>query len=731
MLEKEWQSLWKDKKLTLSIVVMFIMPVLYAGILLWAFWDPYGHLQNLPVAIVNEDEGAEFEGETLHLGDELINNLLDNGTFEFKEVSAKEADKMLADRDVYIVIDVPKEFSGNATTLLDENPKRLELNYRSDESANFLSSTIGKNAIDQIKGEVSKEIAKTYADQLFGAISTLSDGFVEAADGAIKINDGVVELQNGTVELKDYLYTLASSSVKLNDGTQKLVDGIEKASSGSTDLAAGMQTLNNKAPALSQGASDVASGAASLQSGITTYTDGVQQVQVNQQTMASGQASLHQGISNYVGNIGSLQTGSTAVKQGANGLIAQVEGLSSQLEAAMESMTDEQRVAVKQSLTVIQSTASQVAVGAQSVSEGASQLQEAGDQLVASSEQLANGQQSLQSGLTDLTANNVSLTAGANDLASGAEQLALGVGEYTAGVVQATIGADTLNNGLAALNSGAAELSNGTGKLVTSSNDLAEGAGKLAIGTVELHDGTNELATSLQEAGEESKINTSDANSEMVGEPIQVNKMIDGEVGNYGSAFAPYFISLGLFVGALLLTNVYPFVQPAVHPTGVVSWFVSKSAVLVIVGIFQVAIISSVLLNWLGLEVQSLGLFLLITAVTSFCFLAIVQMFTVIAGDVGRFISLVFLILQLASSAGTFPIELVPEMLQKIHPFMPMTYSVEAYRSVITTTNTDIITTNLINLGTIGVVCVTISFAIFALLYKRRYSKKVEIEETV
>lgn len=728
MLKSEFQSLWKDKKLTLSIVVMFIMPVLYAGMLLWAFWDPYGHLENLPVAIVNEDEGAEFEGETLHLGDELINNLLDNGTFHFIEVSSDEANKMLENRDVYIVIDVPKEFSAHATTLLDENPKKLELNYRSDESANFLSSTIGENAVEKIKSEVSKEIATTYADQLFGAISTLSDGFADAADGAVKINDGVVELKDGTVELKDYLYTLASSSVKLNDGTQKLVDGIAKATNGSNDLKAGMQTLNEKAPALSQGAEDVAAGAASLQSGIINYTDSVEKVQLNQQSITNGQASLQQGITDYVNNIGSLQLGSQSVQQGSASIANEVDQLSSQLQSAMGTMTDEQRAAVEQSLAKIKATSTQVASGAQSVSNGANELQQAGNQLVASSEQLTNGQKSLQEGLNSLVANNGSLTTGIQDLTGGAQQLASGVKDYTAGVAQAATGVNTLNNGLVALNSGASELSTGTNKLVSSSNDLAEGADKLADGTTELQDGTSELANSLQDAGEESKLNTSESNSEMVAEPIQLNKEIQGEISNYGSGFAPYFLSLGLFVGALLLTNVYPFVEPAVRPTSIVNWFMSKSAVPVIVGIFQVGIISFVVLKWLGLEVEHVGVFLLITAVTSFCFLAIVQMFTVVAGDVGRFFALIFLILQLASSAGTFPIELVPKTLQTFHTFMPMSYSVEAYRSVITSMNMDIITKDLIILGSVGVVSVAITFAFFALLFKRRYSKPIEKE---
>ncbi len=75
MLKKEWLSIWKDKKLTLSIIVMFFMPLLYAGMLLYAFWDPYDRLDQLPVAIVNDDQGAVLDGESLQLGEDLMEEL--------------------------------------------------------------------------------------------------------------------------------------------------------------------------------------------------------------------------------------------------------------------------------------------------------------------------------------------------------------------------------------------------------------------------------------------------------------------------------------------------------------------------------------------------------------------------------------------------------------------------------------------------------------------------------
>ena len=101
MIKKEWQSIWKDKKLALSIAVMFFMPVLYSGMLLWAFWDPYHHIDDLPVALVNEDQGAVLDGEKLALGDELIKNLLDEKVFNFIEADPADAEKRLLQQDYY------------------------------------------------------------------------------------------------------------------------------------------------------------------------------------------------------------------------------------------------------------------------------------------------------------------------------------------------------------------------------------------------------------------------------------------------------------------------------------------------------------------------------------------------------------------------------------------------------------------------------------------------------
>ena len=103
MLKQELHSIWKDKKFTLSIIVMMFIPILYSGMLLWAFWDPYSKLDKLPVALVNEDSGAVLDGEAIALGDELISKLIEEKQFGFFEVSSDEAKERLVDQDYYLL----------------------------------------------------------------------------------------------------------------------------------------------------------------------------------------------------------------------------------------------------------------------------------------------------------------------------------------------------------------------------------------------------------------------------------------------------------------------------------------------------------------------------------------------------------------------------------------------------------------------------------------------------
>ena len=723
MLKKEWLSIWKDKKLTLSIIVMFFMPLLYAGMLLYAFWDPYHRLDQLPVAIVNDDQGAVLEGEPLQLGEDLMEELRGNKDLNFIETSYEAGKEGLLKEDYYLLVRVPENFSQHATTLLEDNPQKLELEYYENEGSNFISAQIGSNAIEQVRAKVNEEIAKTYATSLYEAITKLGDGFTDASDAATKISDGVTEVANGSQDLKGYLYQLASSTVTLADGTTALQEGVIQAANGSQQLRSGLVNVQQGATQLESGMQKTASGAGEVAQGVSDYTAGVTKVYEGQQQLDAGQQKLQAGIESVAANSMKINEGASGLQAGATNVAQGLQSLQQQLEQLAATLPEEQAAQLQASVAALVEGSQGVANGATSLSESTGQFAQGTEQLQQSAGALVTGQSSVTQGLAQLQEKSSALLQGAQDLQAGNETIASKMAELTNGTAQLVTGSTTLQEGLTKLVEGSSSLTSGTSQLAEKSGELAQGSESLVEGTSKLDEGSSELASSLQSAADEAKMNATDKQVEMTVSPVELKETTYNEVSNYGVGLAPYFISLGLFVGSLLLTNVYPYVQPVGQPTSLLSWFGSKSSIIAIVGAFQM-ILTYVLLKFgLGVEVQHESWLILTIVISSFAFLAIVQAFTVVLGDVGRFFALVFLIVQLAGSAGTFPLELLPAPLQMIHQYLPMSYSVHAFRAAISTNDSGVLTQSLTTLGVIGIVSVLISFAFFALLYKRRYSK--------
>ena len=182
LLRKEFTEIIKSKKILIPIIAVLFVPILYAGMFLWAFWDPYKQLDDLPVAVVNLDKGAVFDGKPIEVGKGLVDNLKDNTSFKWEFVSEKEAKKGMEGRKYYMLVRIPDNFSSNATTLLKDDPKPLNLEYIPNESLNFLSSQIGGTAIEKIKGEVSSTLTKTYAEKMFYSIQDVSKGLADGAE---------------------------------------------------------------------------------------------------------------------------------------------------------------------------------------------------------------------------------------------------------------------------------------------------------------------------------------------------------------------------------------------------------------------------------------------------------------------------------------------------------------------------------------------------------------------
>ena len=690
----ELKFLLTNKKVLISVIAVALVPLLYAGMFIWAFWDPYANLNDLPVAVVNEDEGAEFEGENLQIGKELADKLEDSDEFEFHVVSKEEGYKGLENRDYYLLVEIPENFSENATTILDDEPKKLEIKYVPNESTNFLSAQIGESAMKEVKAEISKKIIETYAETMFDSITELADGLNQASDGASQLKDGIAKLDDGSKTLSENLATLASKMNEFKEGVNTAANGSNSIASGAGQLKDGLKQVNDNLPALVDGTSQVKNGvkqmkdqlpaqvaagiSENLKGSVKDISAGIDQLETQLSSELSTQLTTgivnglsgqlaEQTVSNQSQTLAQIKSALVEngymTKEQADDFMAKVasnspskEQIEAQYKTSLQAQLEPQisegiSKGLNQGLTQFETSLTNQLLGsADGIEEKLkAQTAPAFDQLIAGLDQIISGEQTLQSGVSKLYNGSVALNNGANELTAGMNKLS----------------------------DGASQLQDGAGKLSDGANQLTSGADKLLDGSTELAD---KLAEGAEKAG---TVNANDDTYDMMGEPVVVDKEPVNEVPNYGTGFSPYFMSLGLFVGALMLSIVFEFKRPVIRPKNPFAWFGSKFGVVAIIGLIQALLVDFILLVVLKLEVENLPLFILTSIIVSFVFMALIQMLVTLLGDAGRFIAIIVLILQLTTSAGTFPMELLPNALQPINALLPMTYTIQAFKAAI------------------------------------------------
>ncbi|KIQ95743.1 hypothetical protein LH47_00174 [Anoxybacillus thermarum] len=759
LLMKEIKAVTSNRKVLIPVIAVLFIPLLYSGMFLWAFWDPYDHLDDLPVAVVNHDKGATFEGKELHIGDDLVEKLRENKEFHWHFVSEQEGEKGLKEQRYYMLIEIPEHFSQHATTLQDDHPKKLQLIYKPNEGFNFLSAQIGATAVEKIKTEVAKTLTETYAENMLESVKTLADGLTKASDGAEKLHDGLVDAEEGTNKLYDgmkeaqdgsnelyrHLAALAEKSITFTDGLHQAADGSMQVQTGVQTLHDGMKRMIEGQGQLVAGAQQATEGTATLASGANRVLAGMKTLDERMPQLLQGSEQLSGGAEQLATSLAEWQQGATEVQTGATQVTSGLEQLAVQLDALIAQTSDPAQKAVyeqlKQNIVQLSLGNKQVENGMAQLNDGAKALQTGATSLSDGAKQLHEGHIALDHGVNELLAGQQQLADGANALANGQEKLVLGMNtlyekmkEAEQGTAKLAGGGQTLVSGLRVLADGADQLQDGAHLLADGSQQLASGMNELTSGTGELQDGINqlkdgskELADKLKEGAENaSDVKANEDVYNMFAEPVKVKNEKINEVPNYGTGFTPYFLSLGLFVGALLLSIVFPLREPAEAPRSPFSWFFAKFGVLIGVGILQALFADSVLLFGLNLHVKSVSLFIIFSIVTSIAFLSVIQFLVTVFGDPGRFVGIVILILQLTTSAGTFPLELIPRSLQLFNAWLPMTYSVFGLKAVISSGDFSFMWENVGKLLMFIVVMMAGTMTYFTIQHRRQFTTIVE-----
>lgn len=745
MIKAEWKNIAKSTWLKIVLCAIMIIPMIYACVFLGSMWDPYGQTDQLPVAVVNKDKEVEYNGSTMDIGKQLSDKLSKNDSMDFNIVSSTKAQKGLKDGKYYMVITIPENFSKNATTLLDDDPQTMMLTYTTNPQTNYIATKMDDSAMAKVKAEISSTVTKTYSKILFKNVKTLSKGFNTAAEGSQKLSDGVATASEGNKTITENLNTLASSALVFNDGADSLVKGLSAYTEGVSTAKAGAQQLDNNSATLNNGAAQLKSGSSQLLSAVKAaekqLSDGLNQNAKQLNTLTQKNNEMNESSKQLSQALTQIQAGIDDNNLVENNLQAakKLDSMVSVMTTTIGTMNtnadklDQLAAAKKAKAESLQATqpllaqqlmlqATSLATQAQTLRQVASQLIEKintsdlkqlttllygnaevlknqstanakTQELLAGSQQLATANNtavnSLVSNLKTVqanmkgTSNSVGMVGAVSQIDEGLGTLQSGLKTYTGGVKQVNNGLGTLASNNKTLNSGASQLADGALKISSGSNQLAAGSATLGEGLTTIGEGTNTLTSSLKDASKKSNIKSTNKTYKQMSTPVDTQKKEITNMPNNGHAMAPYMMSVALYVACMALSLMYPFGKGMTTTDSPVKFLLAKATVMVPLSFVQALILYFSLRGLCGFTPARPGLCIAFMLLLSLAFMAFIAFLAIAFGRIGEFIALIFMVFNLGASAGTYPLETAPHWYTVLHPFVPFTYSVNGFRSVI------------------------------------------------
>ncbi|HEQ9297301.1 TPA: YhgE/Pip domain-containing protein [Streptococcus pyogenes] len=723
MLE-ELKTLIKNPKLMITMIGVALVPALYNLSFLGSMWDPYGRVNDLPIAVVNHDKPAKRADKSLTIGNDMVDKMSKSKDLEYHFVSAKQAQEGLKEGDYYMVITLPEDLSQRAATLLNPEPQKLTIRYQTSKGHGMVAAKMGETAMAKLKESVSQNITKTYTSAVFSSMTDLQSGLKEASAGSQTLASGAKTAQAGSQTLSTNLAALTGASQQFQQGTGRLTSGLTTYTDGVNQVKNGLGTLSTDIPNYLNGVSRLSQGASQLNQGLSQLTQATtlsDEKAKGIQSLIVGLPVLNQGIQQLNTELSTLQPPNLNADELGNslGAIAQAakQVIAEETAAQNEELSALQATSVYQSLTaeqqgelaaaLSQSDKSQTVSAAQTIlssvqtlstslqslsqedqSKQLEQLKEAVAQIANQSNQALPGASSalteLSTGLAKVNGSlNQQVLPGSNQLTTGLAQLNRYNTAIGSGVIKLSEGTNALSSKSGELLDGSHQLSEGATKLADGSSQLSQGGHQLTSGLTELSTGLSTLNGSLAKASQQlSLVSVTDKNAKAVAKPLVLNEKDKDGVKTNGIGMAPYMIAVSLMVVALS-TNVIFANSLSGRPVKD-KWDWAKQK-FVINGFISTmgSIVLYLAIQLLGFEarygMETLGFIML----TGWTFMALVTALVGWDDRYGSFASLVMLLLQVGSSGGSYPIELSGAFFQKLHPFLPMTYVVSGLRQTI------------------------------------------------
>ena len=693
--KNDLKDIFTNKVLLVIIIGLCILPSLYAWFNIKASWDPYGNTGNISVAVINKDSGAEIMNKKVNMGDELVKELKTNKDLGWKFVDRKKALEGVNSGKYYAYIEIPSNFSENLTSLVSKDIKKGTIIYTVNEKINAIAPKITSKGATTIQNEVNQTVVKTVSEVVLKAfkeagieiekqlpkLSTLESNLVEvqgkfkdidkvvdtAVDATDKVSDIIKDIQNDMPLIKD---TITNSKNLSSDIKSFLNDS-------KTGLSQLSPILKNDLGLISEISSNAKNAVSDLIDAINKGSESAPQLIDNLSTKLSDLASSTNTLAKFLEKLNKLVPGNQL-----KSVIDSLNSISAKLDTAVSSL---------------QTIKNQVANGEKPPLTNLNNLLKViGDVNTITSSILNNFDSKIQGPISNIIEDSFKVADNIIAVLDSAEKKLPAV-------------EDILNTTLSF--SGSAE----------------KGASFIKEKLPYAKSVVDTLVDSMKKINNSSEVNElisllkSDVlkRSDFLKQPVDLVENRLYPIKNYGSAMAPFYTVLSLWVGILLLmsllsTNVHGDYKPN-------EVYFGRGLTFLTLTIIQALIVSLGDIYFLKVQAVNIPLFILISVFTSIVFTAIVYSLVSIFGNVGKAIGVVLLVIQVAGSGGTFPIQVTPQFFQNVYPLLPFTYAISAMREAVGGIYMPNLTKDISTLAIFIVV-----FVIFTVFFKKPINKVTE-----
>lgn len=678
-MKNSWKLFWRDiKNISTNWVAMvligglIILPSLYAWFNIKASWDPYGQTEQIPVGVINEDEGATVRGEAIDVGGDLVDELKDNQDMGWQFVDRETAMNEVEYGNYFAAIVIPENFSETLASVISADPEKATVEYYVNEKINAIAPKITEKGASVIVDQISSEFISTVNGVIF-------DMF----------NDIGVEIEKELPDIKRFEHYVFTLEEHLPEIHQILEESLEDANHADDIIGKAQKLVPEAKQVTDNGLETIDDTSAFLQDAENRLNEMAPQIEndLNKvQTIASNVDEL----------LGEIQDADIDFSRG--------EEIKQELDTKIDEAI-QQIGTIKELLEKLQTynASPDVESGGEGYSLSDDKIDQALvklDRLQSRLEEMRDNTAQIEQFIAEKKQDVAATLADLKQLsAHTSERIDTFVKEYKETIEprvfkEITKAQSTLAGARDILTEIQTTLPEVEDILARTDNNLGEGKDMLETVMGEfpyISDKVKQLADRIRDVQEETDINEiiellrndPEAERSFFEEPVVLNENELFPIENYGTGMTPFYTVLAFWVGAILLISLLSVdVHDAEAFTGREVYF-GRFFTFMAIGILQSLIATSGDILLIDVPVKESVWFVVFGLLISFVFMLIVYSLVSVFGDVGKAMAIVLLVLQIAGSGGTYPVVLLPEFFQVINPFLPFTYAVDIMREAV------------------------------------------------